>query len=316
MIIFYRGWNRKKSTLISALLILTLLVLVFPSIKSLIGLSVLKITGRAPHCPWTAILVMPQNQRKYDFGVADWLRKLSIAETDQHWHIQKIVGAHRPYWMEIPDKEENKTLLAHLLSEHKMNEFADAENLVKTGDFVLDCGAHVGVFVDQALRRGARLVVAIEPEPTNIECLRRNFADEIRKGSVIIAPAGVWNCQTTMMLNVSQHNSAQGSLLGDDTAKKIPVQLTSIDQLVSDLKLPRVDYIKMDIEGAEREALTGATNTLKKWSPRLMVALYHLPDDRDYLPSLIRKITPSHQMTPWFPIISTIPQQGFFREKS
>ena len=53
-----------------------------------------------------------------------------------------------------------------------------------------DCGAHVAV---TALKRGAKLVVAIEPAPENIECLRRNFSTEIEKGKVIIYPKGVWN---------------------------------------------------------------------------------------------------------------------------
>jgi len=64
---------------------------------------------------------------------------------------------------------------------------------VKPGDIVLDCGAHVGVFTDIALRRGASKVVSIEPDPTNLECLRRNFPSEIASGRVIIVPKGVWN---------------------------------------------------------------------------------------------------------------------------
>ena len=47
---------------------------------------------------------------------------------------------------------------------------------------VLDGGAHVGVYVREALDRGARLVVAIEPAPANVECLRRNFPEEIADG--------------------------------------------------------------------------------------------------------------------------------------
>ncbi len=55
------------------------------------------------------------------------------------------------------------------------------------------------------------------------------------------------------------------------------------------MALPKVDYIKMDIEGAEREALQGAQQTLRKYKPRLMLDAYHRPDDPAALPALIRQ---------------------------
>ena len=46
----------------------------------------------------------------------------------------------------------------------------------------------------------------------------------------------------------------------------------------------KVDFIKMDIEGAERDALKGAAQTLKTYKPRLMLDMYHRPDDAVVLP--------------------------------
>jgi hypothetical protein len=59
---------------------------------------------------------------------------------------------------------------------------------------------------------------------------------------------------------------------------------------VAELHLSRVDYIKMDIEGAEREALRGAEETLRKYRPRLMLDAYHRPDDATVLPGLMRRV--------------------------
>ena len=67
---------------------------------------------------------------------------------------------------------------------------APGENFVRPGDVVLDCGANIGVFVRESLDAGAKTVVAIEPAPENIECLRRNFKDEIAAGRVIVYPEG------------------------------------------------------------------------------------------------------------------------------
>lgn len=58
-------------------------------------------------------------------------------------------------------------------------------------EVVLNGGAHVGVYTRRALAAGARLVVAMDPAPDNIECLLRNFKVEIAAGRVIFYPKGV-----------------------------------------------------------------------------------------------------------------------------
>jgi hypothetical protein len=63
---------------------------------------------------------------------------------------------------------------------------------------------------------------------------------------------------------------------------------------VNDLKLNKVDFIKMDIEGAEREALAGANGILVKYHPRLMIDSYHLPDDVVVLPKIIHQAWPGY----------------------
>jgi hypothetical protein len=76
----------------------------------------------------------------------------------------------------------------------------------------------------------------------------------------------------------------------------VQVPLTTIDHLVEELNLPRVDFIKMDIEGAELKALEGAQRTLAKWWPRLSIAAYHAPDHPGRIPVLIRKALASYRM--------------------
>jgi hypothetical protein len=66
------------------------------------------------------------------------------------------------------------------------------------------------------------------------------------------------------------------------------VELTTIDKIVAELKLERVDFIKMDIEGAEQNALIGARATLAKYHPRMSLSAYHRPDDPKKIPELVR----------------------------
>ena len=53
----------------------------------------------------------------------------------------------------------------------------------------------------------------------------------------------------------------------------------SIDDFVERNKVSKVNFIKMDIEGAESYALKGAVNTIKKFKPKLAIAIYHSMDD-------------------------------------
>ena len=74
------------------------------------------------------------------------------------------------------------------------------------------------------------------------------------------------------------------------------VPLTTIDKIVAELGLPRVDFIKMDIEGAEANALAGARDTLTRFKPRLAIAAEHKPDDEVDIPRAVRSLRADYQM--------------------
>jgi len=197
------------------------------------------------------------------------------------------------YW--IPAGFEHT--LAHNLAEQQRSIYDSGIVNVKPGDIVLDCGANVGVFTRRALAAGAKLVVSIEPAPENVACLRRNFASEIASGRVIVYPKGVWDKDDVLELHVDPVNSARDSfvMVWKEATETVKVPLTTIDELVAELKLNRVDFIKMDIEGAEKPALTGARATLAKYKPELSIAAEHFTDDGDKIPLLVHNLVPQYQ---------------------
>ena len=67
----------------------------------------------------------------------------------------------------------------------------------------------------------------------------------------------------------------------------IEVPVRPLDDILAGLGIDHVDYIKMDIEGAEREALKGAKNTLRRDKPVIMIDAYHRDDDPVVLPKVI-----------------------------
>lgn len=62
------------------------------------------------------------------------------------------------------------------------------------------------------------------------------------------------------------------------------VRTRTIDALVGEAALPRIDFIKMDIEGSELAALKGGEAALRRWRPRLAISLYHRPEDMFTIP--------------------------------
>jgi FkbM family methyltransferase len=195
------------------------------------------------------------------------------------------------FWM----PSESGDAVIYDLGEQKRNIYGTR---IRSGDIVLDAGASVGVFTRKALRAGAGKVIAIEPAPENLECLRRNFAEEIADGHVVVYPKGVWDKDDVLKFSVDPTNSARDSFVRPlENAQIIEAPLTTIDKMVEELKLPKVDFIKMDIEGAEQKAIAGAKKTIATYRPRMALCIYHIQGDEVMVPKLVAGIVADYKIT-------------------
>jgi|SRR5579862_736301 len=240
---------------------------------------------QAGGCPIDQVIKSSRHVRRMQQVRDEIERSSTNTRTDGKLElIQTPMGA---WWVNRSDRS-----LSFLLSEQQHEIYGNQDQGVHPGDVVLDCGANVGVFTRTALDRGARLVVAIELAPSTIECLRRNFAEEVRVGKVILYPKGVWNRSETLEMALPEENNAGANsvVLGKESKNKVRVPLTTIDLISSELHLDRVDFIKMDIEGAEKEALDGAADTIRRYRPRMAISCEHIPGDFDRIPEKLRTI--------------------------
>jgi FkbM family methyltransferase len=243
--------------------------------------------NRHPSCPLTGIPSRPA--LAVDLEEGDRIGEESeVAESQPGFDLVKTrYGTH---W--VPT--DNASALGGVLAEDRRDPYSYQSCRVRDGDVVLDCGANVGVFTRRALNHGARIVVAIEPGPDNVECLRRNFASEIKAGRVLVYPKGVWDGDSWLELWGQGGGSAGYSVVLKDgpNSRSTRVPLTTIDKLVAELKLDRVDFIKMDVEGAESQALAGAAGTMRRFRPRMAISVEHLGTDVEALPKMVARYVP------------------------
>ena len=219
--------------------------------------------GRSPVCPWKNALAADRNLQLQIRYSGDILRASKVVEKDPAgYHL--VETPHGRWW--IP--EGNDYVLPYNLAEQAREVYGTGEYAVRSGDIVLDCGANVGDWTRVALDHGAKLVVGFEPGPENLEAFRRNFKDEIAAGRVVVVAKGVWDKDDILLLKRDPHNSAADSfIMLDDGTPGVKAALTTIDEAVAELKLERVDYIKMDIEGAEARALSRRARYNCKFPP-------------------------------------------------
>ncbi|MCJ7442961.1 MAG: FkbM family methyltransferase [Methanotrichaceae archaeon] len=157
---------------------------------------------------------------------------------------------------------------------------------LKEGDVVIDCGANVGGFALYAAKSvdDSGRVIAFEPDTKNYNKLLENIAlNNLR--NVIAIKKGVYSENTNRkFFNKGTTSSSlieyKYTSIKDNTNawnnSVIFIPLVALDGELPQLKVDRVDFIKMDIEGSELEALKGCIRILKNNKLNLAIASYHI----------------------------------------
>ncbi|MBA0204484.1 FkbM family methyltransferase [Pectobacterium aroidearum] len=153
----------------------------------------------------------------------------------------------------------------------------------------VDCGAYNGdsvlAFLTQLISQDIsrpRKIIAFEPDRNNFSLLEANvqqfdFCECIN--------TGVWSHPTKLYFSSGRETTSQFSKKNENNLESIKVN--SIDNV---LMGGGATFIKMDIEGAELEALRGAEKTIKSCKPKLAISVYHKPDDLLKIPRYIKSL--------------------------
>ena len=145
------------------------------------------------------------------------------------------------------------------------------KQLVKPGQTVLDVGANIGYYtlLFSRLVQTSGQVVAFEPDPQNAAILHRNL-DENGCGNVSLHQVAVGDRAATTRLFRCDGNGGMHRLYDSIccSEKYVEVSTVVLDSVLA--ATPRIDFIKMDIEGYEYFALQGMRSILTKHAPTLM----------------------------------------------
>lgn len=153
-------------------------------------------------------------------------------------------------------------------------------------EIIVDCGAFNG---DTAKRFYAEIpgciVICLEPDDKNYQKLVKLGLNGMKAYQY-----GAWSQDTVLSFSDEGGGTSSGAVTNSGN---IQIEARALDHLP---ECQSATYIKMDIEGAELEALKGAENIIKNNKPKLAICLYHQPQDFFEIPLYIKTLNPDYKI--------------------
>ncbi len=168
---------------------------------------------------------------------------------------------------------------------------------VEQGDWVIDAGANIGMFSLLAAKKtGERgKVFAFEPVTATQKLLQRNIELNGLK-NVEVVPFALGEKKGELSFSIFPESLECSSGFFDNEGSREKVNQITLDEFMEENEIAKIDFIKSDVEGMERNLLTGARNTIKKFKPKLAICIYHRPDDPELLEKMIKDFVPEYKI--------------------
>ena len=147
---------------------------------------------------------------------------------------------------------------------------------VKKGEVFVDVGAHIGTYTIPIAKKVGEMgkVVSFEPHPKSIDLLERNIVlNQIN--NVVLIKHPVSDSIKKVLFRLSKDPPTSGIETDDKNESVIEMDAIDLDTALSEQKLTRIDWLKIDVEGKELDVLKGSKNILKKYSPKIIIEMFN-----------------------------------------
>ncbi len=150
------------------------------------------------------------------------------------------------------------------------------KSMLEADDVIIDAGANIGFYTLMMAHSAPKgQVNSFEPVPSNFEILKHNISKSKRAEVIVLNNAGLWHEKSTLnfSLELDMENNIGSFTAGrvDRAVSKNQCPVLTLDDYCKDFQ--RLDFIKMDIEGAELSALKGGEKTIEKFRPQFLIEI-------------------------------------------
>jgi FkbM family methyltransferase len=201
----------------------------------------------------------------------------------------------------ILDDEESKDIFKYLILYLANNPLKIKESLFpqyfhplikpENNDIIVDAGAYIGDTLEEIIKQNIayKKIYAFEPDEQNYAKLIENTKTY---QNIEAYKYGLWDIADRLYFSAEAN---MGSSITTDISKaNQTIDTLSLDEFFKDKKKPTL--IKMDIEGAELNALLGAKEIITNYKPKLQICIYHKPEHLYQIPLLIKDLVPEYKL--------------------
>ena len=153
----------------------------------------------------------------------------------------------------------------------------------------VDCGAYDGDTMKEFIKATGdryRSIICFEP----VEEYHKRLEKRSTGKRVTAINAGVYKTSTTLQFDAT---GGKGSSITNDAGHTVSVPVRAIDDVP---ECQNATFIKMDVEGAELDALKGAKQTILRNKPKLAICIYHMQRDFVEIPKYIHSLVPEYKL--------------------
>jgi len=178
----------------------------------------------------------------------------------------------------IPNPLDPVVCGALALGVYEKDEIAFFCERFRPGMMFVDVGANVGLYSALAIKHGCGKAIAIEPHPETFAYLKKSVSANSTSSPIFVENVAAGRARGTLTLHCNPENKGDNRLYPDpmlEQAYEVPVH--TLDELCEHHQFPRIDFLKIDVQGGEWLVIEGAAQILAR-SPGCILMTEFWPD--------------------------------------